>query len=131
MNRVKAIISGNKDLYDVHIEGAPIYSAGETIPKLKNNLEESIDLYKDTVGELPANMRDGYEIEYSFDVTGALRYYSQFITYPALGRLCGINHKQLWNYANGYRQASAKTAEKIIAGLHKFGEDLSHVQISF
>ncbi|MDR1004437.1 MAG: hypothetical protein LBL97_05450 [Prevotellaceae bacterium] len=130
MKKVKAIVSGGKDLYGVWIEGAPIYSAGETLQKLKSNLQESIDLYEEAVGELPENMRGGYEIEYTFDITGALRYYSQFITYPALGKLSGINPKQLWNYANGYRRASSKTSEKIISSLHKFGNDLAQVRIS-
>ncbi|MDR0938029.1 MAG: type II toxin-antitoxin system HicB family antitoxin [Mediterranea sp.] len=131
MNKVQAIISGGKDLYGIWIKDSLIYSAGETLEKLKENLREAISLHIDAGGEIPDVMRGEYEIDYVFEISGLLRYYSQFLTYSAIGRLCDINHKQLWNYANGHRRASSKTAEKIAAGLHKFGDDLSHVRISF
>jgi predicted RNase H-like HicB family nuclease len=130
MERVKAIITGGKDLYGVWIEGAQIYSAGSTIEELKANLQEAIALYVEAGGKLPESMEGEYTIEYAFDASGVLRYYSNFIPFSTLSKLSGINNKQLWSYANGYRRPSLKTVEKIAGALHNFGKELYQVQIS-
>jgi len=130
MEKVQATITGGKDMYGVWIEGANIFSAGDTVDELKTNLQEAIDLYVEVGGELPESMRGEYEINYVFDASGALRYYSNFIPFSTLSKLSGINNKQLWNYANGYRKPRKAIAEKIIEALHNFGKELYQVQIS-
>jgi hypothetical protein len=130
MEKVKAIITGGRDMYGVWIEGAHIYSAGDTVEELKANLQEAIALYTEAGGKLPENMKGEYTIEYTFDISGVLRYYSEFIPFSALSRLSGVNNKQLWSYANGYRRPSLKTVEKIAGALHNFGKELYQVQIS-
>jgi hypothetical protein len=130
MGKVKAIITGGKDMYGVWIEGAPIYSAGDTVEETQANLLDAIELYVEAGGELPESMKGEYTIEYTFDASGVLRYYSNFIPFSALSRLSGVNNKQLWNYANGYRRPNLKTSEKIVTALHNFGQKLYQVQIS-
>lgn len=130
MEKVKAVITGGKDMYGVWIEGVHIYSAGDTVEELKANLQDAIELYVEAGGELPESMKGEYTIDYTFDASGVLRYYSNFIPFSTLSKLSGVNNKQLWNYANGYRRPSLKTAEKIISALHSFGKELYQVQIS-
>lgn len=130
MEKVKAIITGGKDQYGIWIEGANIFSAGDTIDELKENLKEAISLHIEAGGELPESMNMGYEIDYIFDASGALRYYSDLIPFSTLSRLTGINNKQLWNYANGYSKPKKSTAEKIIDAIHRLGKELYQVQIS-
>lgn len=38
--------------------------------------------------------------------------------------ITGINQKQLWSYANGYRNPSKATSDKILKSIHSFGENL-------
>ncbi|NDV56520.1 type II toxin-antitoxin system HicB family antitoxin [Bacteroides sp. 519] len=130
MDKVKAIITGGKDQFGVWIEGTDIFSAGDTIEELKNNLSEAIELHKDAGGIIPKVMEGKYEIEYTFDVSGFLRYYSKFINFASMRDITGINQKQLWNYAYGYRKPRKDISEKIIKSISNFAEELSQVQIS-
>jgi len=45
-----------------------------------------------------------------------------------LGRLTGINRKQLSHYLTGKRNPSRKTIEKIETSLHTFGKEISEVR---
>lgn len=132
MKKFKAIITGGKDMYGVWIEGQSIYSAGETIEELKSNLKEAIEGVVEFDGELPEELRTGdYEIEYIFDITALLRYYSNIISFAGLSKLTGINNKQLWNYANGYSVPRKATAEKIFVALKDFVKEFDRIQVSF
>lgn len=130
MEKVKAIISGGKDQFGVWIEGTDIYSAGDTINELKSNLSEAIELHEEAGGIIPKEMKGKYNIEYIFDISGFLRYYSKFISFAGMRDITGINQKQLWNYAYGYRKPRKDISEKIINSISNFAKELSQVQIS-
>jgi len=59
-----------------------------------------------------------------------LAYYSDKISLAGLGRLTGINRKQLNHYVTDVRKPSKKTVEKIEKSLHEFGKELSQVQFA-
>lgn len=130
METVKAIITGGKDQFGVWVEGSDIYSAGDTLEDLKSNLKEAIELHQEAGGDLPDKMKGNYQIEYLFDVSGLLRYYSKFISFAGMHEITGVNQKQLWNYAHGYRKPRKEIAERIIQSINKFAQELSQVQIS-
>lgn len=71
------------------------------------------------------------EAQFSFvyDVPSFLLYYAGKLTYAGLAKLTGISAAQLSQYANGYRNPSPKTTEKIQNALHAFGKELSQVQL--
>ncbi len=57
--------------------------------------------------------------------------YSDKISLAGLGRLTGINPKQLSHYLNEKRNPSPKTVKKIEAALHEFGKEISQKFILF
>jgi hypothetical protein len=61
------------------------------------------------------------------DVASFLESYSDKISLAGLGRLTGINCKQLSHYLTRKRNPSCKTVEKIEAALHNFGKEISQV----
>lgn len=69
------------------------------------------------------------EFEFVYDLPSLLNYYAGRFTYARLSRIIGISAAQLSQYANGYRNASPKTTAKIQAGLHKFGQELSQINL--
>ncbi len=131
MKKVKAIIVGGREQYGVWIEGAHIYSAGDTLEELKEQLQEAIALYLEAGGEVSDEMKGEYEIEYVFHTSGLLKYYSQYISFAGMKQLTGINQKQLWDYAYGYRNPKKSTTDKIVNALQAFGKELSQIRVCF
>lgn len=134
MNKVllKAVITGGKDQFGAWLEDIPgIYGAGETVEETKESLLESLRLYKEENKELPDMLKGEYEIEYTFDVSGFLKHYSKIISFAGMKEITGINQKQLWNYANGYRNPNKDTSEKILNSIHALGKEFSQAQIRF
>ena len=71
---------------------------------------------------------DEVEFDFSYDVPSFLAYYKGLLTLAGLGRITGINERQLSQYVSGYRSPSAKTTKKIEAALHTFGNELQQVR---
>lgn len=68
------------------------------------------------------------EFDFRYDVPSFLNYYKGLLTLAGLGRITGINERQLSQYVSGYRNPSAKTTKKIEAALHTFGSELQQVR---
>lgn len=125
MNTLKIVVSGGKDHYGAwakDVEG--IYGAGETLEAVESNIREATALYKEYNENIPEILRGYFELDFVFDISGLVKYYSQFISLPAMEKLTGVNQKQLWHYANGYKAPRKETAEKIEKGLKGFAKQL-------
>lgn len=125
MNTLKVVVSGGKDHYGAwakDIEG--IYGAGETIEAVESSIKEAIALYKEYNENIPEVLKGYFELDFIFDISGLVKYYSQFISLPAMEKITGVNQKQLWHYANGYKTPRKETAEKIEKGLKDFAKQL-------
>lgn len=131
MDTLKVIVSGGKDQYGAwakDVEG--IYGAGNTLDEVKDNVREAINLFLEYNENVPDALKGNPEIELIFDITGLVKYYSQFITLPAMENLTGINQKQLWQYANGYKNPRKETAERIEKGLKYFAKKLECEEVA-
>ncbi|HBY15704.1 MAG TPA: hypothetical protein DEG90_01065 [Porphyromonadaceae bacterium] len=51
------------------------------------------------------------------------------LTFAGLSRITGISAAQLSQYANGYRNPSPKTTEKIQNSLHAFGDEVRAITL--
>jgi predicted RNase H-like HicB family nuclease len=131
MDTLKVIVSGGKDHYGAwakDVEG--IYGVGNTLDEIKDNVKDAIALYLEYNNDAPEILKGNPEIELMFDITGLVKYYSQFITLPAMENLTGVNQKQLWQYANGYKIPRKETTERIEKGLKRFARRLEHEAIA-
>ncbi|MDH6358424.1 type II toxin-antitoxin system HicB family antitoxin [Parabacteroides sp. PF5-9] len=132
IKKLKAVITGGKDQFGAWIEEVPgAYGAGETIEETKQNLLEGLNLYIEENENIPAVLKADYEIDFTFDTSGFLKYYSKYISFAGMKEITGINQKQLWSYANGYRNPSKETSEKILNSIQLFGEKLLQAQLRF
>lgn len=131
MDALKIVVSGGKDHYGAwakDVEG--IYGAGETLEAVESNIREAIALYIEYNENAPEILKGYFELEFVFDISGLVKYYSQFISLPAMEKLTGVNQKQLWHYANGYKVPRKETAEKIEKGLKDFAKQLEDQKIA-
>lgn len=86
--------------------------------------------YKEMKELFASNGEPFVEADFSFayDIPSFLLHYAGTFTYAGLASLTGVSAAQLSQYANGYRNPSAKTAAKIQKGLRAFAAELSRVQ---
>lgn len=69
------------------------------------------------------------DFDFEYDVASFLQYYLDTLSLAGIGRLTGINRKQLSHYLTGKSQPSVKTIKKIEEALQKFGKELSHINL--
>ncbi len=121
--------------YNVYCKDFPVFfGCGETVDEAKGNMLETVRITKEEVGKNDAafwpQWLDGeYSFEYRFDIMDLLKYYAGIITPTALGRLSGINPKQVWNYMHGVAKPRQKQIEKLQKGLHRLGQELSSISL--
>lgn len=127
---VKAIIETGKDLdFDIYTDddtlGFMLLGQGNTIEEAKADLQKSKEEMKAAYAKNGEDFDfDNLEFEYVFDTVSFLKY-SPF-TLTGLSKATGINRKQLSHYVTGYRKPSAKTIQRIQAGVTSFARDLQH-----
>lgn len=129
-----AVITGGKDEYGAFFKDSIMaFGSGKTVENAKESLKEGLRLLleEEDPENIPEILKGDYEIIFTFDVSGALKYYSGFMSYSGLSKVTGIHQKQLSNYANGFRKPNKETVDKILSNLHRFGNELSQVQITF
>ncbi len=131
MKTLKIIVSGGKDSYGAWVKDVPgIYGVGTTLEELKNNIKEAIILYLEYNENAPDILKDTPQLDLIFDITGLVKHYSRFISFPAMEHLTGINQKQLWQYANGYKTPRKETADRILDGLKHFARKLENEKVA-
>lgn len=134
--KLNAIIEKGKDgTFDVHYDvnqenpyGFSLLGQGDTVQEAIEDFyvsrNEMKEYYQEAGKEFPENL----EFEFIYDVSSFLESYSDKISLAGLGRLTGINRKQLSHYLTRKRNPSRKTVEKIETALHDFGKEISQVR---
>lgn len=132
MKKIKITIERSGDYYDAYSSNCEgIYAAGESIEAVKNDTVNAIKLIKSELPESqwPSAIKGEYEIEYKLDAISFLKYYSNFVSLTGLGRITGINPKQLSNYLNGRAVPRQRQLQRISDGMHRFASELLTVTL--
>lgn len=134
MKKITAIIEKNTDDgYSVYCTDEMFSGMGDSAEAAKENMKAAIRHYVETCREdnfsYPEWLDEEYEFVYQFDTQSLLQYYAGIITPAALGRLSGINPKQLWNYMHGKAKPREAQVKKIEAALHKLGNELTSISL--
>ncbi len=134
MKQIQAIIERNADGgFGVYCTDEMFSGMGETAEAAKQDMMDAMQHYVDSCREdgfqYPAWLDGEYQIVYKFDTQSLLQYYAGIITPTALGRLSGINPKQLWSYMNGKSKPREPQVKKIEAALHKLGNELTSISL--
>lgn len=134
--KIKAFIErGNDGTYGVYVDlddnnlNYGIIGNGATVAEAIEDFKACYDEMKELHKEQGKRFVDA-EFEYSYDVASFLAYYSGKLSLAGLGRLTGINRKQLSHYVSGNSKPTAKTIEKIEKSLHDFASELSQLHFT-
>ena len=123
MGKLNVIIECSGNNYSAYIEILDgIVATRATIAEIKSKMPHAIDTYVDTCHEMnceiPAELDGDYTLEFKTDVQSLLILYCGIFTKYRLGRLTGINQKQLWHYANGKSLPCRAQVQKIEEAIH-------------
>lgn len=132
MEKILMTIEKTSDFYSAYSENCDgIYAAGESIADVKSDTEEAVRLIKKNLPEdqWPDAIKGDYEIVYKLDPVSFLKYYSGFLSLSGLGKITGINPKQLSNYLNGRAVPRRRQLDRISEGIHKFANELLNVSL--
>ena len=110
MRKVDIIMSVGADgFYSAYCSDHPaLFGGGNTPAEALDELRETLRLVK----------QDGRELAFI---------YAGIITPAALGRLSGINPKQIWAYMHGVSKPRKAQLQKMESALQQLGRELMHV----
>ena len=131
MEAIKAVIEQNTNgHYSVYIDNVDDFNfgcvgVGETekkaIADFETALKELADYFRGKGDDFP----DAVEIQYQFDYSSAIVYYSKIFSLNGLNKITGIPESALLQYINGNKQPTKTIFNKIKTSLHKFGRELA------
>lgn len=133
MKKVTVIIERAKDgFYSAYCEDNPmLFGGGDSVSEAKEELNETIrltrELGRESAGCWPEWFDEEHEFEYRIDVPSLMDYYEGVITPTGIGRMAGINPKQMWSYAHGLTKPRKAQKAKIQDALHRLGQDLCSI----
>jgi predicted RNase H-like HicB family nuclease len=132
IKRVKIIIERSSDSFTSYAENVSgIYGHGDSVEEAKKSALAGIELLKkyNDSENIPALLKDEYEIIYKFDVESFLNFYKRIFTNAALERMTGINQKQFQHYASGLKKPRPAQIKKIEYALHSLGKELMSIEL--
>jgi len=102
----------------------PIFTTGQSIPELINNVYEAAELYfEDEKVRVELN-----DIKFEIDFKQFFKFY-KVINAKFLAEKIGMNATLLSQYVSGTKKPSAKQTEKILSGIHQIGQELSGLNL--
>ena len=136
MKTVEVMISIAKDsFYTACCTDHPsLFGGGSTPGDALAELRETLRLVREDGPEVAAVYPDWLDGDYEFrtkwNVRDLMTYYAGVITPSALGRLSGINPKQVWSYMHGKSKPRKAQLDKLGSALNRLGQELIHVSLS-
>ena len=132
MKQIHVTLEMGKDGYGVSFDEIPnVFGFGETVNDAKADAKASLYFYIECLNKtkraIPEILQGEYELIFQFDVEALLKYINGTVTKTALAKASGINPTQLSHYSSGLKKPRKEQREKIIAGLHKLGQELISV----
>ncbi|MDO8930427.1 MAG: type II toxin-antitoxin system HicB family antitoxin [Bacteroidota bacterium] len=103
-------------------------TVADAIDDLKVSMEEVIESYQETDGQVPLELQGNIGFEYKYDVPSLFNFFDE-INMTTFSRKIGINASLLRRYKNGFAFASEKQVMKIKNGLHELGRQFSSAQL--
>lgn len=124
--RKKIIITVEKTKtgFSAFSEDHPIFTTGKSVPELINNAYEASQLYFEAYG---TNVEPG-DVKFEIDFEQFFKYY-KVLNAKFLAEKIGMNPTLLSQYVQGHKKPSDKQTQKILAGIHQIGQELSGINL--
>lgn len=123
--KIKIIIEKTETGFSAYSEEYPIFTTGRTVPELINNAFEATDLYFENEYSVAHE-----NIKFEIDFEQFFQYY-KVLNSKFLAEKIGMNPTLLSQYVQGHKKPSENQTEKILAGIHQIGQELSELNLIY
>lgn len=123
--RIKFIVEKTDSGFSTFSEESPIFTTGKTITELQQNILEALELAFDDVNQKAS--KSSYELV--FDLKQFFKYY-RIINSKYLAERIGMNPSLFSQYVQGKKKPSNSQTNRILAGIHEIGKELSSLNLS-
>jgi len=122
MKKITLLVEKTETGYSAYAEDYPVYTVGNNLDELKNNILESLNLYFDeTKSQITAD-----DLKIVLDLPQFFEFY-KVINAKALSERIGMNQSLLAQYIKGNKKPSTAQAQRILKGVQQIGRELSEI----
>jgi predicted RNase H-like HicB family nuclease len=122
--KIILIVEKTETGFSAYSNDKPIFTTGKTIPELLNNAFEATEMFYE--GEQVELTHSDIKLEVDFQQF--FQYY-KVINAKFLAEKIGMNSTLLSQYVQGRKKPSEKQTNKILAGIHQIGQELSGLNL--
>jgi hypothetical protein len=120
--KIELIIERTKTGYSAYATKFPVFTVGKSLPALKANILEAVNLYLEdqqiTIAE--------DDLRVTLDLPGFFEFYN-VINAKALSARIGMNQSLLAQYIKGIKKPSAAQTTRILKGVQQVGKELASI----
>jgi predicted RNase H-like HicB family nuclease len=126
VKRIYMIVERTETGFSAYSEQFPIFTTGKTIPELVDHAYEAVALFfEDQEVIISPN-----NVQFEIDFKQFFQYY-KVLNSKFLAVKIGMNPSLLSQYIQGHKKPSSKQTEKILAGIHQIGQELSEINLIY
>ncbi|HET8854726.1 MAG TPA: XRE family transcriptional regulator [Salinimicrobium sp.] len=122
--KITMIVEKTDTGFSAYSEVDSIFTTGRTIPELIDNAFEAVALQLEGVDI----KFDRSDLKFEIDLQQFFKYY-KVLNAKFLAEKIGMNATLLSQYVQGHKKPSEKQTEKILAGIHQIGQELSGINL--
>lgn len=122
--KITMVVEKTDTGFSAYSEKDSIFTTGNTIPELMNNAFEAAELFYE---EEDIQLTHG-DVGFEIDLQQFFKYY-KVLNAKFLAEKIGMNASLLSQYVQGHKRPSEKQTEKILAGIHQIGQELSGLNL--
>jgi predicted RNase H-like HicB family nuclease len=124
--KISMIVEKTDTGFSAYSDEYSIYTTGKTITELIDNAYEAANLYFED-----ENVKLTHEnLKFEIDFKQFFRYY-KVLNSKFLADKIGMNPTLLSQYVQGHKKPSESQTEKILAGIHQIGQELSEINLIY
>jgi predicted RNase H-like HicB family nuclease len=124
--KINIIVEKTDTGFSAYSEAYPIFTTGNSIPELVDNAYEAVNLYFEDQNIVVSSETVLFEIDFK----QFFQYY-KVLNSKFLAEKIGMNPTLLSQYVQGHKKPSTKQTEKILAGIHQIGQELSEINLIY
>jgi predicted RNase H-like HicB family nuclease len=124
--KIKMIVEKTDTGFSAYSQEQSIYTTGRTISELIENAYEASNLFFED-----ENIQITHEnLKFEIDFKQFFQYY-KVINSKFLADKIGMNATLLSQYVQGHKKPSEAQTEKILAGIHQIGKELTEINLIY
>jgi len=125
-DKINMIVEKTETGFSAYSEEYSIYTTGRTITELMDNAYEAANLYFEEEEVILTHENLKFEIDFK----QFFQYY-KVLNSKFLADKIGMNPTLLSQYVQGHKKPSESQTEKILAGIHQIGQELSEINLIY